>query len=281
VKHNTLEALANLVQTTFVMRQNSKSLNRMNSQGESLESFVQDAFCPISDAMDLETNKKLRSQVFSYLGNQNNPPDFMLRDGDAVEVKKVRGNSTRIALNSSHPKQFLNSTSKMISAACRDAENWTTKDILYVIGEVSDETSIQHLWFIYGDCYSANEETYESIRTVIRKGVQDLELDIAETNELGRVNGVDPLGITNLRIRGMWDISGPREVFAGLFPIVDSRPSFFALMTTDKYRTFPEESRVRLENMSDLGVIIKKVEIQSPDNPARLMNATTIGWTGK
>ena len=31
-------------------------------------------------------------------------------------------------------------------------------------------------------------------------------LYFAETKELGRVNQVDPLGITNLRIRGMWQI---------------------------------------------------------------------------
>jgi hypothetical protein len=281
VKYNTIEALANLVEGTFVLEHNSASLNRMNSQGESLEAFVQNAFCPIEPNSDLAAGNKLRSEVFSYLGNQNNPPDFMLRGGDAVEVKKVKGKSARIALNSSYPKQNLNRKSKMISAACRNAETWTKKDLLYVIGELSNETSIQHLWFIYGDCYSAEEATYESIRTVIRKGVRELDLDNAETNELGRVNGVDPLGITNLRIRGMWDISGPREVFSGMFPPVDSRPSFFAVMTTEKYLAFPEISRARLENMSDLGVKIKTVEIRSPDNPAKLMDATTIEWTGK
>jgi hypothetical protein len=222
----------------------------------------------------------MQSEAFSYLGNQNNPPDFMIRGGDAVEVKKIEGASKRIALNSSYPKQVLNSRSKMITTACRDAEHWDTKDNLYIVGELLPDKSIQHLWFIYGDCYSAQERTYESIRAVIRKGVRDLELDLAETNELGRVNGVDPLGITNLRIRGMWDIAGPREVFSGFYEKIDQKPSLFAIMTAEKYESFPEKSRSRLEALSEANVKIRETEIRSPDNPANLMSAISINWTG-
>lgn len=278
---NLLEAIANLVDLNFATLSSSSSLNKMNRQGEPLEQFVRDAFCPIDEDVDVLTSQKMRSSCFSYLGNQNNPPDFMIRGGDAVEVKKIEGKVARIALNSSYPKQTLKSTSKMITEACRKAEEWKEKDNLYVVGELLPDKSIQHIWFIYGDCYSAQENTYESIRAIIRKGVRDLELDLAETNELGRVNGVDPLGITNLRIRGMWDIAGPREVFQGLYDPIDSKPSIFAVMRLNKYDAFPESSRERLESLSDRGVKIDLAQVRSPDNPAQLLDAVVINWTGR
>ena len=46
--------------------------------------------------------------------------------------------------------------------------------------------------------------------------LQDVEF--SETNELGRVNKVDPLGITYLRIRGMWGIENPIKVFNYVAP---------------------------------------------------------------
>ena len=30
------------------------------------------------------------SEVFSYLGNTSNPPDMIIKDGDAIEVKKLK-----------------------------------------------------------------------------------------------------------------------------------------------------------------------------------------------
>ena len=278
---NLLEAICNLIDINFQTSGVSKGLNKMNRQGDPLEKFVQDAFCPVEENLDIQTAQKLRATCFSYLGNQNNPPDFMIRRGDAVEVKKIEGKVGRIALNSSHPKQKLKSTSRMITEACRKAEVWSEKDNLYVVGEILPDKAIQHLWFVYGDCYSAQEETYESIRAIIRKGVRDLELDLAETRELGRVNAVDPLGITNLRIRGMWDIAGPREVFQGLYPPIDSKPSIFAVMRREKYDGFPESSRLRLENLSDRGVAKKLTQVRSPDNPAQLLDAVVINWTGR
>src|SRR5699024_11579610 len=61
------------------------------------------------------------------------------------------------------------------------------------------------LWFVYGDCYCADKSYYERIADTIKDGVSSIpDVDFGETKELGRVNKVDPLGITYLRIRGMW-----------------------------------------------------------------------------
>lgn len=275
-----LEAICNLVDHTFAMTTHEVSLNRMNRQGESLESFVRDAFCPIPEGVSPSLREEIESKVFSYLGNQNNPPDFMLRGGDAVEVKKTEGKSGRISLNSSYPKKVLRSSSSMITERCRKAEDWSVKDNLYVVGELLPDQALQHLWFFYGDCFAAEESTYESIRTVIQDGVRNLELQLSESKELGRVNRVDPLGVTNLRIRGMWDVAGPRKAFEGLYDEIDSRPSIFAVMRFHKFMSFQRTSRERLQGLVDKNVRIEEVKLHHPDNPTALVDAVTVSWTG-
>src|SRR5690606_27543800 len=150
-------------------------------------------------------------KIFSYLGNSNNPPDFIIRHGAAVEVKKIEGkNPNGIALNSSYPKDYLHHDDIRIKKECRDCEDefggWKRKDMIYAIGNVKND-KIHSLWFVYGNCYSADRSTYERIAEKIKDGVSSIPgVDFGETKELGRVNRVDPLGITYLRIRGMWGI---------------------------------------------------------------------------
>ena len=242
---NTLEAISNLVGLAFVSGASAPGLNRINNQGESLEEFVKNAYCPVGPEVTKADKGRIRSEAFSYEGNQNNPPDFMLRNGDAVEVKKTQGASGRIALNSSYPKSVLRISNPMLTQACRTAESWVEKDIVYAIGELTQDDLVQHLWLIYGECYSADPATYEALREKVRDGVMELELDLADTKELGRINRFDPLGFTNLRIRGMWDIEGPRKAFDGLYDPIDERPSLFCLMSRAKYDSFPETSRAR------------------------------------
>lgn len=62
--------------------------------------------------------------MFSYIGNQNNPPDSMLRNGDAIEVKKIESKKAALALNSSYPKAKLYADSPMINKECRECEKW-------------------------------------------------------------------------------------------------------------------------------------------------------------
>jgi hypothetical protein len=56
--------------------------------GEALESFVKDAFVNcIRTESEIEKLEKY-NEAFSWLGNQNHPPDIMIKGGDAIEVKK-------------------------------------------------------------------------------------------------------------------------------------------------------------------------------------------------
>jgi hypothetical protein len=72
-------------------------------------------------ALFLKKNEQSRldqfSRVFSYQGNPNNPPDLMIRQGDAIEIKKIESPHSSLALNSSYPKAKLFSHSTMLTAA--------------------------------------------------------------------------------------------------------------------------------------------------------------------
>ena len=54
-----------------------------------------------ANSFNLSETEKLEkwNEVFSYLGNNSNPPDAMLRGGDAIEIKKLETDSKELALN--------------------------------------------------------------------------------------------------------------------------------------------------------------------------------------
>ncbi|MBN1969897.1 MAG: NgoPII family restriction endonuclease [Candidatus Delongbacteria bacterium] len=118
---NILDAICNIVdQGIFdLMKYKAKSSIRINTVGDLLENYIKDAIC---DTFFLDGQKKLKIQqdILSYGGNQNNPPDLIIRDGDAFEVKKIQSFKSSIALNSSYPKNKLYDTDSRISNECRD-----------------------------------------------------------------------------------------------------------------------------------------------------------------
>ena len=272
---NILVAITNLVKdpiTNLILHY--RSSNRVNNMGDALEYYIKDLFCNSLSESDLEKKNEIYSKYFSYIGNQNNPPDIMIKQGDAIEVKKIESLRSGIALNSSYPKDKLFSDSPMITSACRLAEDWQEKDLIYVIG-VSTDGKLKALWFVYGNCYAANKETYERVRDKISKGINELQdVEFSETNELGRVNKVDPLGITYLRIRGMWGIENPIKVFNYAAPIdPNAEFSVNAIMLEEKYLSFPKEERENIENLTSTNFLIKDIKIKSPNNPAKLLEA--------
>lgn len=204
----------------------------------------------------------------------------MLAGGDAIEVKKIESIGSQIALNSSFPKDKLYSDSPMITQECRDCEDWKEKDPIYTIGAMH-QGKLKALWFIHGDCYAANQDIYERIKTKISDGVNSLpDVEFSETKELGRVNKVDPLGITHLRIRGMWGIDNPKNVFEYITNInMEKDFSVNAILLNDKYDSFQDIDRKNLEDIQSDDFIIKNIEIKSPNNPAKLLKAKLIKFT--
>lgn len=273
---NILVAFANLVSTTQIdVGDTSASLNRANQMGESLEAYVKDLFC---DSFDLSSVDKLieYNKHFSYLGNQNNPPDIMLRGGDAIEVKKIESAYSSLALNSSHPKDKLHANDPKINNACRNAEKWVKKDIIYAVGHVNSG-QLKYLWFVYGDCYAAHREAYTRVSDAISTGVNTIpDIEFESTNELARVNKVDPLGITYLRVRGMWGINNPVKVYEYLPQATGKFANL--LLLSSKYDSFPKDDKDRLETLLSNNFTINNVKIKDPNNPANLLDAKLLSY---
>ncbi len=276
---NLLVAIKNLVNNPVLSFSSfSKSSNRMNSRGESLERYIKDIFCDSLEVQSDSERAEIFSRYFSYFGNQNNPPDIIIKGGDAIEVKKIESLHSGIALNSSYPKDKLYADSPMITADCRKCEDWKEKDILYAIGTTQGDT-LKSLWFVYGDCYAASKEIYERIKRTLSSGLHELpEVEFSETKELGRVNRVDPLGITYLRIRGMWHIENPCKVFEYIAQQSNSNFSMDAIILESKYESFPEKDRSFLEQTHIEGFSIRDVKIKSPNNPAKMLEAKHISF---
>ena len=220
---------------------------------------------------------RAHSETFAYLGNQNNPPDAILRGSDAIEVKKIESPTSALALNSSYPKAKLSSSSPMISNACKTAEEWEEKDLIYAVGVITN-SQLSALSFVYGMDYAASASVYENTKNAVCEGINSISnLEFSETKELGRINRVDPLGITYLRIRGMWGIENPFKVFSYLYhPDSQNRFNFMAIINKQKYESFrnTDELEKLAKSVNELNV--SDVMIKNPDNPAQLKEAKLI-----
>jgi hypothetical protein len=274
---NILTAIANIVTSPIgELRAFYVSRNRANNMGEALEKYIKDMFAGTLFETDEQKRLERLGQVFSYQGNQNNPPDIIIRQGDAIEVKKIENPGSSLALNSSYPKAKLFADSPMITAACRTCEQWTEKDILYAVGVVN-ANHLTRLLFVYGVDYAASAEVYERIKGVISSGVTAVpDVEFAATNELGRVNRVDPLGITYLRIRGMWGIDNPARVFSYIYTPKNTQFEVAAILNAEKYNSFPATDRTNLESLISSQFRIVDVKIKTPDNPSIMKNAKLI-----
>lgn len=284
--NNILSAINNIVSfKTYDLKGYALTyLIRINAIGEQLEFYTKDA---IANSFKLPHNKKeaVYTKVFSYLGNQNNPPDMIIKNGDAFEIKKIESPRSSLALNSSPPKDRLLSIDIRITNACRNCETniWEEKDLFYVIGHAT-KGKIKYLFFIHGRCYAAKHIVYDKVHNPIKKEVDSiidsLGLEKGGTVEIGKVKRVDPLGITELRIRGMWQIQNPLRVYENLCKIEDSdKFHLFALMRKDKYDTFPKNDSKNLEVNNNISV--KDIEIKDPNNPAEIIEAKLISFKEK
>lgn len=292
---NFIDALINLIKNPVIelSEEYVKSKNRANSMGAALEEYIKDLFAGTINELDENIRNEKLSKVFSYIGNQNNPPDAILKLGDALEIKKIESPNSSLALNSSYPKSKIYSKSNMITKACRECEKefvtkdsnthtngiWIEKDIIYSIGVVKDK-KLSSLAFIYGMDYAADNELYENIKNIVKAGINNIpNVEFEETKELGRVNRVDPLGITYLRVRGMWGIENPFKVFDYVFKRDFSKKfNCMAIINEDKWTNF-ENRKILLDLIQKTnGATSEKIRIKDPNNPAKLRNAILITY---
>lgn len=252
--------------------------NRANQMGAAFEDYVKNAFADCL-GKDARSVKQARCQTFSYLGNSTNPPDAILINSDAIEIKKIKTLGTaQLQLNSSYPKNKLRSDNPKICNACRTCEDWKEKDMLYVVGQVNEQ-ELQNIFFIYGDLYCDSHEVYEKVENVIKNGLESLgEVELAETNELGRINKVDHLEISDLRVRGMWLIKTPFQNFGYLTDEIGGYTfKLVALIPENKYNNFENIEEFE-EFCEENGVTISDEDIEDPQNPANFINSKLITY---
>lgn len=281
---NVLIALKNLmtITTNELLDIYQKTVNnRANSMGDALEYFVKDLFCSSLNEKDFIKRDEIYSNYLSYLGNSNNPPDFIIKKSSAIEVKKIENLSFGdIALNSSYPKDYLYSTSTLINQACRICEDefggWSKKDMIYAIGNVI-KNKLRVLWLVDGSCYCADDNIYRKIKTTIQVGVNSIPgVEFADTKELGKVKKIDPLGVTDLRVRGMWSIKHPSKVFDSLVKDYskDVELKVYCLLLKDKFDKICEDDKSNLQEYINTGkLIMRDVKIKNPNNPAQFLDA--------
>ena len=276
---NIIDAIITLVkQNETYLNDKQIGNNRVNIAGYALEDYVKNLFANTFDCSEV-TREQQWKNVFSYIGNDSNPPDLMLRNGDAIEVKKIQSENAALALNSSYPKHTLLKTNPMITNECREAEDWTEKDIIYTIGVVKNN-KLKHLCMVYGRNYCASDDCYSRIKQHIKIGVESIEnIEFSPTLELGRVNSIDPLGITYLRVRGMWHIENPWKVFNYIYQR-DRNADFNFMCLIDCFKwnllkNFDELIKIQ-SNYSNLK--ISDVKIKNPDNTKELINAKLIQY---
>jgi hypothetical protein len=275
---NILKALVNIVNNYQVNVSNVTSgNNRANNMGEGLESYIKDAFSGTFSEADKKKKKEIFRDNFSYEGSKTRIPDLILKNGDAIEIKKteVLGD---LQLNSSHPKAILKS-SYNISDECKNCEEqpWTQKDIIYTMGHIPKQSkTLKSLWFVYGTCYAAKEEVYKEVELEVKetlKTTDKLEIDV-ECKELGKVKNIDSLKVTYLRIRGMWVIKHPSKIYDDLYEQTNEIFSLIAIIPIDKYNNFPKEDRDTIENINS--IIISDEKISNPNNAANVLDVKLI-----
>lgn len=274
---NLLYALSRIQDTRIKVRDIFQIENRVNSVGEGLEFFIKDLFCDSFSTDDINKKIRIYQEHFSYLGNSNNPPDFVIKKGDAVEVKKITSVKD-LALNSSYPKNQLFNTDSRISNACKTCEDqdggWKVKDMLYTIGNIRSGKELDSLWFVYGNCYAASPHVYRNVAHYITDSVQKGgDYELSATNELARINKIDPLGITYLRVRGMWGIQHPDTVFSY---ITDPGYQIKVLMLSDKYHFLAEKTEQGVVSFIESKFNVKHTQIHSPNNPASNLEAVLL-----
>lgn len=271
---NILKAIKNLVENPVInLTAHYSGRNRINGVGNALETYIKDLFANTFEYDNEYSKLPIYNEVFSYSGNQNNPPDIVLRNGDAIEVKKVQSSSIDLQLNSSFPKSKLFADSLMINEHCRNCEQWDEKDILYAVGQTTD-TNLKELWFVYGDCIAADKEVYMRIKNTIIRGLHSIpNIELAETRELGRLNKVDPLGVTSLRVRGMWTMAQPQKIF-NYIPKqnINANFKFYCIMKSEKFEQFPADDKISIQHLcNNYSFYMRDLSIKNPNNPVHLI----------
>ncbi|MEH7805817.1 NgoPII family restriction endonuclease [Bacillus pumilus] len=282
---NVLVALKNILdRNSCILTPIFRSNGSVNAAGDSLEYFVKDMFCTGASQYQYEHEKMRKyNEYLSWTGNSSNFPDFIVKGGVGVEPKKLNNQSyTSLALNSSYPKDYIYPNSQNLPKFI-DEDEWDKKDVIYVAGNLNTANNkLLSIWFAYGNTMVANRSIYLNLIDEIREAIASTNATLMESKELARAKGIDLLKLSNLRVRGMYELEHPHKVFSKYIsrddiPIGASK--IFLIMLVEDY--------IAIEEKPDLSIYLtsgklKKTEINipNPNNPNESLKAILFeGWT--
>ena len=281
---NVLKAIINISKSTDLTLSNYKKFkdekNRIQEQGAGLEIFIKDSFCGIPTG-SISNEKRIKNYLkeFSDTGQKNNPPDAMIKRGDAMEIKKHEGAGTaNIALNTSPPRTILTDKDKNIAKETQNCEKKPWKrDYLYIIGN-QKSGRLEKLTLCYGDCFVSSNDPYRKIFDKIKKIILKGDIGKAEFNpskEFGRISKIDPQDFTKLRIRSMFELENPSKIFSNEINWKKNEKLVISLiMRKRKFLSFPKKDRDSLESFQ-----IENFKGKNPDSPQTEMDLVLIRYS--
>ena len=297
-KTNVLIALRN------ILKHNSTRLTPIftsngsaNQVGDNLEYFIKDMFCDAALQYTYADQKeKEYKKLLSWTGDSSHFPDLIVQGGVGVESKKVNDNSySTIPLNSSYPKDYITRNSQNYpkdSLYYEPDVDWKRKPIIYAVGNLNTKNlnkkyKLISLWFAYGNTMVPNNDYYKKIINGIRSSIKEANSDIKliDSKELARAHGVDKLGRTNLRVRGMYELEHPAKIFEKYISDIKvplNKSKVYVVMLDSELRNIISDMDTEWQSLSDeldqfkaIGNLIeKKINIPDPNNPDSTLPAT-------
>ncbi len=256
------------------VRDSDESASLIQTRGGDFEEFVKELFLDNNKISKQERLKEYQ-RIFSFQGATNNPPDLMFYNSYAIKINKKRTTRSIIPLNSSHPRDAISANDSLLKSDTREIEggNWI-KPLFYYIGEVENQYC-KSMFIIDGACYTANEEYYQRLIKQIKSGVSEIpDVKMIKTKELGKVKEIDPLKVTDLRVRGMWNILHPLSLMKRFTDIDVSEYNILVVMKKDKFDLATPEMLSKLKNSDKL--VVEECKWPNPNNLSDLFDVVII-----
>lgn len=276
----------NIVDAIGTLINLSAPLNRKFAGYDDFADFVKNLFADSFGLSPYEQRDRHR-EIFSFVSNNAEIPDFMLRGGDVVEIKTVRLKSGEydpvkcnpIEFNTVFPRQKLFFDDPLVTDECRNAESWYEKDVVYVIGALKRRQLI-YLCMIYGVDYCAGEKYYSGLNYELKKLIAKIRaVRFPYTRELARIGTVDPTGATYLKLYGMWHVENPWSFFRYVCrPNLNANFSFMCIINREKFHQLDNGRKLFAWAKDCDGLRLAKIRVKNPDAPDTFRDALLIRY---